>query len=255
MNYVYCFKNYYDEIIYVGKTKNIKNRMRQHFMEGHLPEDCYQQVARVFYAETGISKYDTEIIETLLIDQFKPIYNTDKKYPEHFDRTNFQVPDLKWRELFLLYSEHDFEVRFQKPTLTVYDEKQPLLERCRAIISYNILKLKSREGFYEYYLDGVFTQHPNLKNDIIHLYTRAMNVIVPFESDVDQPISDIYDEYFITYTAIDPQKIKLPDLSCDNFLLLEKIGFIFKIHSNLYAIPLHSAANMHLIGKRFDRMH
>ena len=42
--YVYIFKNYYDEIIYVGKTKNIKNRMKQHFTGGHLPEECYEQV-------------------------------------------------------------------------------------------------------------------------------------------------------------------------------------------------------------------
>ena len=46
--YVYRFKNEENEIIYVGKTKNLKQRLSGHFgKQGHLPEKCYKEVRKV----------------------------------------------------------------------------------------------------------------------------------------------------------------------------------------------------------------
>ncbi|WP_195761395.1 GIY-YIG nuclease family protein [[Clostridium] scindens] len=44
--YLYKFLDNKNQVIYVGKTENIKNRMMTHFTSsGHLPEECYQSVA------------------------------------------------------------------------------------------------------------------------------------------------------------------------------------------------------------------
>ena len=82
MNYLYYFKNFNDEIIYAGETGHLRRRMEEHFTKGHLPADCYAQIDKVFIAETGESKHDTEICETLLINKYKPKYNKEKKFNE-----------------------------------------------------------------------------------------------------------------------------------------------------------------------------
>ena len=46
--YVYRFKNEENEIIYVGKTKDLKQRIRTHFgKQGHLPKECYEEVRKI----------------------------------------------------------------------------------------------------------------------------------------------------------------------------------------------------------------
>ena len=47
--YVYKFSDFNNNVIYVGKTNNIYNRMKQHFEgNGHLPMECYSSV-KIFF--------------------------------------------------------------------------------------------------------------------------------------------------------------------------------------------------------------
>ena len=59
MNYLYYFLDYNNTIIYIGKTGNIKRRMKEHFLQGHLPKECYDNVYQIMYACVNDSKYDT----------------------------------------------------------------------------------------------------------------------------------------------------------------------------------------------------
>ena len=78
--YVYRFLDVENQIIYVGKTNNIKNRMRQHFgKNGHLPEECYEQVSLVECIELD-SESDMSVLELYFINKWKPVYNSSKKY-------------------------------------------------------------------------------------------------------------------------------------------------------------------------------
>lgn len=242
--YVYIFKNYYDEIIYVGKTKNIKNRMKQHFTDGHLPEECYEQVKHIFYADTGISQYDTEIIETLLIDQYKPIYNTEKKYNEKEERVNFKIPELTWNELFIQWNP-EFKVYLAKPRLKVYNEKLPDLERATEIILYNIESLTYKAGLYEYYFEDELSK--DFRDTIISIYKNAISCINYLESDIDEPITEDNSE-ISTYATIDIRKLNVQG----NFyylIIMMKYHFIFKLNDYLYAIPIHSEENLKIMNK------
>ena len=98
-NYVYRFLDGEDNVIYVGKTGNIKQRMIQHFTKGHLPAECYDAVASIFYAKIG-SEFNAELVETALIQKYYPIYNTDKKY--RADELDFRVrlPEFCWKEIY-----------------------------------------------------------------------------------------------------------------------------------------------------------
>ena len=80
---VYCFleKN---EVIYIGKAVNIKNRVKNHFSQPSYRDNLFiEKVDRVGFLETG-SEIEALILEANLIKKYQPKYNVvwrdDKNY-------------------------------------------------------------------------------------------------------------------------------------------------------------------------------
>src|ERR1700709_1977267 len=81
---------YYDasnELIYVGKAKNIKKRVSSYFNKTVGSYKTYELVKRIKKIEFAIvnSEQDAFLLENSLIKQFQPIFNInlkdDKTYP------------------------------------------------------------------------------------------------------------------------------------------------------------------------------
>lgn len=84
---VYIMLDKYGNVIYVGKARVLKNRVRQYFHNTPKPEKVMQMVANVAdfnYIITG-SEIDALALENNLIKKYKPKYNIllkdDKTYP------------------------------------------------------------------------------------------------------------------------------------------------------------------------------
>ena len=85
---VYIMHDKFDNIIYIGKAKILKNRVRQYFQShrNHSPK-IIQMVSRVAYFEYIITDSELEalVLENNLIKEHRPKYNTmlkdDKTYP------------------------------------------------------------------------------------------------------------------------------------------------------------------------------
>ncbi len=84
---VYVMQNKDGEIIYVGKAKNLKNRVRQYFYSGRKTEKVMAMVKNIvdfYYILTG-SENEAFTLENNLIKKYKPRYNIllkdDKTYP------------------------------------------------------------------------------------------------------------------------------------------------------------------------------
>ena len=85
---VYLHHDSRDEIIYIGKAKNLKNRVSQYFQNGpkHSPK-IDKMVTQIAYFEYIITDSEVEalILENNLIKEHHPRYNTmlrdDKTYP------------------------------------------------------------------------------------------------------------------------------------------------------------------------------
>ena len=84
---VYIMLDKYSNIIYVGKARVLKNRVRQYFHSSPKPEKVMQMVANIAdfnYIITG-SEIDALALENNLIKKYKPKYNIllkdDKTYP------------------------------------------------------------------------------------------------------------------------------------------------------------------------------
>jgi excinuclease ABC subunit C len=83
---VYLLKDKHGKVIYVGKAKNLRNRVRQYFRGGDDRSQVRFLMQRVSDLETLVTANDKEalILENNLIKQYKPRYNIrlkdDKSY-------------------------------------------------------------------------------------------------------------------------------------------------------------------------------
>lgn len=84
---VYQMKNHMGEIIYVGKAKNLKKRVRQYFQsKNHIPkiQSMIKNISEFEYIITD-NEVEALILEANYIKKYRPKYNTllrdDKQYP------------------------------------------------------------------------------------------------------------------------------------------------------------------------------
>ena len=94
MAYIYRFLDINNNIIYIGKTsQSLDKRIGQHFTKGHLPKECYCNIARIEY-----QKYKTEsdalIMETYYITKDNPKYN---KLQKSRDLPTLQLDVQEWK--------------------------------------------------------------------------------------------------------------------------------------------------------------
>lgn len=91
INCIYRFKNSCDEIIYIGKAKNLKNRLNSH---NHLPKECYMERKKIEFTMFE-TEDDMDFAERYYIPKIKPKYNDQMKDREiTFNISNFN--DVKW---------------------------------------------------------------------------------------------------------------------------------------------------------------
>ena len=93
MAYIYRFLDSKGNIIYVGKTVNMDNRMQNHFNKGHLPKECYNSVAKIEYQKHK-TESDALIMETYYITKYSPKYN---KLQQSRDLPTIEFDEGSWR--------------------------------------------------------------------------------------------------------------------------------------------------------------
>lgn len=129
---VYRFLDKFKNILYIGKTKNIRARISQHFSsQGHLPKKCYENVCYIEYAEL-VSHNAMDIYEMYLIDTYRPKYNTE--YVFEGERLDMELPKLEWKfYLFgndMLINKDNFEL-----SKTLHDEEIEKIENLKLLQS------------------------------------------------------------------------------------------------------------------------
>lgn len=93
-NYIYRFKNENQEVIYIGKTIDLENRIKKH---KHLDDKCYEEVETVEYITLNTID-DMDIAERYLIAKYKPKYNKIYKYT-YITLSINDLDNIIWTEL------------------------------------------------------------------------------------------------------------------------------------------------------------
>ena len=89
-----------EAILYVGKAKNLKNRVSSYFRSNALDSKTMALVSRIQKVETTVTGSETEalLLEQSLIKEYKPPYNIvfrdDKSYPHILLTTGDKYPRL-----------------------------------------------------------------------------------------------------------------------------------------------------------------
>ena len=100
----YLFKNKYDEIIYVGKAKNLKSRVSSYFSSDHKESPKTRMlVEKICNVEIQLAESEAEafVLENTLIKKYLPKYNIrlkdDKSYPYVIVKKGDPFPRLEFR--------------------------------------------------------------------------------------------------------------------------------------------------------------
>jgi len=127
----YLFKNKNDKVIYVGKAKNIKKRVRSYVQKKELNAKTQSMVKRVEFVDYIITDNEVEafILENTLIKKYQPKYNIDLKDAKSYAYiriTNEDFPRIliarskkgkgKFYGPFVSAKERDYVLRFLRKT-------------------------------------------------------------------------------------------------------------------------------------------
>jgi excinuclease ABC subunit C len=98
----YIMKNLYDEIIYIGKAKNLKNRVISYFNDSAKSPKTQILVSRITTFEFILTQTESQslILENNLIKKYRPKYNIrlkdDKSYPYISVDMSHEFPYLQY---------------------------------------------------------------------------------------------------------------------------------------------------------------
>ena len=190
-NYIYKFINYDNEIIYIGKTGNIQKRMRQHFgPDHHLPDECYEQVYQIFYANVG-SQFNAELLETYFINKYHPRYNTDKNYRVNVKDINLSLSDPIWLELHfekILTPSGNPGILFHDCAVPYLSSQMRPAEQYMIAADMNINKLQA--GMYEIrkFAPGLIKSEEE-RQELIGLYRYIKEHADIMDSDLDEHLT------------------------------------------------------------------
>ena len=99
--YIYKLLNDSNDVLYVGKTKNLIKRITQHFNKGHLNIDCYNNTKKILYCCLE-NQTDMDVYEIYYINIYSPLYNSEfKAESSNLTNTFNNIEEKTWCELKL----------------------------------------------------------------------------------------------------------------------------------------------------------
>lgn len=159
---VYLFKDQKSSVIYVGKAKNLKNRVSSYFIKNN--DRLYKKhliVDSIFDIETIITNSEKEalILESNLIKKYKPKYNVLLKDNSEYSflkidcSSKLYIPEIsiirrKTEKDFLNSNKKNKEVFYFGP-YTSKKDLMDLLKKLSKIFPYQCLKIKNLNNIYK----------------------------------------------------------------------------------------------------------
>lgn len=202
---VYLMHDKTGDIIYVGKAKNLFNRVHQYFQEGHKrTQKINQMISHIAYFEYIVVDTELEslILEANLIKENMPRYNTllkdDKNYPYIKLTTNETYP-----RIILSRRRYNDKAVYFGPFRSANDVKELInlvrktykLRSCQMTINEN--KNQKRECLY-FHIDACLA--PCVNKNIKEEYSNNVKEAVDFLNGKYENALDLYNKKMIEYS-------------------------------------------------------
>ena len=132
---VYLMHGAMDEIIYVGKAKNLRNRVKQYFQKSYKKsvkiQQMVSQIQRIEYIIVD-SELEALVLESNLIKENKPRYNTVLKDDKSYPYIRFSVEE-DYPRLFFTRSKRNKLSKYYGPYTSV-EQVREVIELLRKTI-------------------------------------------------------------------------------------------------------------------------
>ncbi len=112
----YLFKNDQGQIIYIGKAKSLRKRVRSYFQKTHTDPKTEQLVSQIADLDVLVTntEIDALILESNLIKEHKPRYNIDLKDDKRFPYIKISIDEL-YPRLFVVRRMANDKARYFGP--------------------------------------------------------------------------------------------------------------------------------------------
>ncbi|ACF12503.1 DNA polymerase III, epsilon subunit [Chloroherpeton thalassium ATCC 35110] len=129
---VYLMKSAKDEVLYIGKSKNLKSRVSSYFNQNidrsEKVVELTHHVRKIDYTLTG-SELEALLLESKLIKQYKPRFNTLLKRYRSYPFLTFSEHEFPKLEIALDVEDGDKEYFGPFPSLELLQHVVEILER------------------------------------------------------------------------------------------------------------------------------
>lgn len=148
---VYFFKNKLDNIIYIGKSVNLKNRVTSYWQNkniGFYTKKMVKEIADIDFKICN-SEFEALLLEAKLINLYQPEYNT-----RHKDDKSFLGISISQEEYPRVFASRDLKLKktaFIGPFPSSQEVRQ-VLKILRQIFSYRSCKRLSKKTCLYYHL-------------------------------------------------------------------------------------------------------
>ena len=178
-NCVYKFINRDNEVIYIGKAKDLKSRFSNH---NHLSDDCYNELAYIMYASFD-TEYEMDFAERYYIQKMNPRYNTilsDKPI-------SFECEDLD-NKIFNAYEVNQFVVERTLEQMTIFKQENLSLDLDISIVELvGLMHIIESENF-----KNIKNKKDNIKS-YDYLYHMADKSLHKLSDEYEKSLKNKYD--------------------------------------------------------------
>ena len=246
---VYKFLNIKSETIYVGKTKDIYKRIKQHFSNhGNLPYDCYIKTEKVVYAECSNAD-EMDIKEKYLINILNPYYNKQCKNHNEFDF----VFSFNWHDVFFdkakyieLMNENNYQIETMKFNNFELCFPNIQIKCCDILIWGAKLKFLKNEDTYSYNIFSIKDSKisaTKINGQLFFICYQITSILNPQASETSQGIYHLIKKGYIKEEDIIILQDKIfIEKNIDSYIISEYGSYVYPKHIPL--ITLNGVLNL-----------
>ncbi|PAB59019.1 GIY-YIG nuclease family protein [Anaeromicrobium sediminis] len=235
-NGIYIMKNKYDHILYIGKSKHIKKRVKTYFYKGEKTnklEKLTKEVCKIDHIKTD-TEIEALLLECEMIKKHKPPYNRLLKNHEKYCyftidkgkskmKVTFDKEEISFGPYKDRYMIEDIISFFQRVYPIKYDEEKNIYD-----FKYNIIPNRmNNEKHIKDHMDNVekiFKDHMEIFGNILkekmishakkmeferaNIYKKAIEIL-DYAKRMNELEGLLNDRYFIATEEICEDKIKV----------------------------------------------